>query len=227
MDKDHLKKKEIRKEGSQQANINENVEEKDTQLNSGEIGCPTGEVQASPAVRKQHRHTAKPAEEEVEMISVPSQDYHALKEELEKSKIEACENMEGWQRERADFLNYKKRIERDQKLVTQQITADVVRKYLEILDDLERSLQHRPMEGDGEAWSDGIELIYRKLLNMLQSEGIEQIPAEKQHFDPTWHEAVTHEDSPDHQSGDIIAVLRQGYRIGDRVIRPALVRVAR
>ncbi len=171
--------------------------------------------------------TDEASREEVEMISIPTQEYHTLQEELDQVRVQAAENMDGWRRERADFVNYKKRMERDQQIIAQQITADVVKKYLEVLDDLERSLQHRPQDGDGRAWAEGIELIYRKLLNQLQMEGIQQIPVENEFFDPLKHEAVTHEDSPDHESGAIIAVLRQGYMIGDRVIRPALVRVAR
>lgn len=191
---------------------------------------PVVESEQSSAGRKRRRHapgTDEASREEVEMISIPTQEYHTLQEELDQVRVQAAENMDGWRRERADFVNYKKRMERDQQIIAQQITADVVKKYLEVLDDLERSLQHRPQDGDGRAWAEGIELIYRKLLNQLQMEGIQQIPVENEFFDPLKHEAVTHEDSPDHESGAIIAVLRQGYMIGDRVIRPALVRVAR
>jgi molecular chaperone GrpE len=85
----------------------------------------------------------------------------------------------------------------------------------------------RPTEGDAAAWADGIELVYRKLIGILESEGVKRIPAESEKFDPTRHEAITHEDSPDHESDDIIEVVRQGYTIADRVLRPALVRVAR
>ncbi len=150
-----------------------------------------------------------------------------LQQELEEARRMAAENSEGWQRERADFLNYKKRIERDQILISQSITGEVIKKYLTILDDLERALKARPTEGEGAAWANGIELIQRKLTNILENEGVLQIPAEGAQFDPTVHEAITHEDSPDHESGQVIEVLQQGYKIGDRVLRPALVRVAR
>jgi molecular chaperone GrpE len=73
----------------------------------------------------------------------------------------------------------------------------------------------------------GISLIYRKFQGILEAEGVTRIEAEGQVFDPQLHEAVTHEDSDDHASGHVIAVLRQGYKLGDRVIRPALVRVAK
>lgn len=150
-----------------------------------------------------------------------------LKLELEKVNQQAAENFDGWQRERADFLNYKKRIERDRVSTEQAITSDIVKKFLVTLDDLERALKSRPASGDGAAWAEGIELIYRKLQSLLEARGVTRIPAESQDFDPNLHEAITHEDSPDFESGQIIEVIEQGYILGDRVIRPARVRVAR
>jgi molecular chaperone GrpE len=103
----------------------------------------------------------------------------------------------------------------------------VVKRYLEISDDLERALKNRPQKGEGADWAIGIELIYRKLLSYLESEGVKMMQAEGQMFDPNLHEAVTTEDSPQHQSGQIIEVLQPGYLLGERVLRPAVVRVAR
>ncbi len=150
-----------------------------------------------------------------------------LRTELEKANQQAAENFDGWQRERADFLNYKKRVERDKISTEQAITSEIVKKFLVILDDLERALKARPASGDGAAWAEGIELIYRKLQSLLESRGVTRIPAEDQDFDPNLHEAITHEDSPDFESGQIIEIIEQGYLLGDRVVRPARVRVAR
>ncbi len=96
-------------------------------------------------------------------------------------------------------------------------------------------MKNRPAEGapagttagEAAAWANGIELIVRKLQAILEAEGVRRIPAETEEFNPTRHEAITHEDSPDHKSGEIIEVVQQGYTLGDRVLRPALVRVAR
>jgi len=152
----------------------------------------------------------------------------ALQQELELAQAKIAENFEGWQRERADFMNYKKRIERDQAQTVQNITGGIVKKYLVVLDDMERALKHAPEAGgDVQAWVGGIELIFRKLQNLLESEGVQRIDADGQMFDPNLHEAISHEDSPDHESGQVIEVLQQGYTLGDRVLRPALVRVAR
>ena len=151
----------------------------------------------------------------------------ALRGELDQALDKAKENLDGWQRERADFMNYKKRVEREQSYLKENLAGEILKKYLVVLDDLERALKVRPTEGDAAAWADGIELVYRKLIGILESEGVKRIPAESEKFDPTRHEAITHEDSPDHESDDIIEVVRQGYTIADRVLRPALVRVAR
>lgn len=151
----------------------------------------------------------------------------ALQAELDQVKQTAKENMDGWQRERADFTNYRKRVEREQATLKESISGEILKKYLVVLDDLERALKVRPTEGDSAAWSDGIELVYRKLVSILESEGVQRIPAECEKFDPSRHEAITYEESPDHESDDVIEVVRQGYTIADRVLRPALVRVAR
>jgi len=164
---------------------------------------------------------------QVPMVALSMDEFTILTEDREKAEQQAKDYLDGWQRERAEFQNYRRRVERDQAQTTLNITGQVIKKYLVILDDLDRALKTRPTQGEGAAWSAGIELIYRKLQTILESEGVERIPAENQVFDPTMHEALTHEDSPDHQSGQIIEVIQQGYKIGDRVLRPALVRVAK
>jgi molecular chaperone GrpE len=161
------------------------------------------------------------------MISMTMQEYDDLQKSLEETKSKNQDYYDGWMRERADFTNYKRRVERDQVFNQQSLTASIVKKYLVILDDLERALKMRPTEGDGAAWAGGMELISRKLQAILEAEGVTRISAETETFDPNRHEAITHEDSPDHESGQIIEVVQQGYMIGDRVIRPAMVRVAR
>ncbi|MCL4560949.1 MAG: nucleotide exchange factor GrpE [Chloroflexi bacterium] len=158
---------------------------------------------------------------------IPIETVENLKQELEQHRKKSQEYFEGWQRERADFSNYKKRIERDQTQVYQNAVASVVKKYLVILDDLERALKDRPETGEMAAWANGIELIYRKLLSQLEAEGVKKMEAEGEMFDPTRHEALAQVDSPDHESGQIVDIIQPGFLLGNRVIRPALVRVAR
>jgi molecular chaperone GrpE len=150
-----------------------------------------------------------------------------LQAELEQLGAKSEEYLDGWQRERAEFANYRRRVERERETSQQNITGNIVRRYLEVVDDLERALKNRPNEGDGAAWAEGIELIYRKMLNLIEAEGVQPMEAEGQLFDPNLHEAISHEDDPDRESGEIIQVIKSGYTLGDRVLRPALVRVAR
>jgi molecular chaperone GrpE len=151
----------------------------------------------------------------------------ACREELAAAQAKATEYLDGWQRAMADFANYKRRIEREQSQIYQTTSGNILKRFLEVADDLERALKNRPTSGEGAAWAGGIELIYRKLLSYIESEGVKVMQAEGQMFDPNLHEAVSQEESPDHESGQIIEVLKNGYMIGDRVLRPASVRVAR
>jgi molecular chaperone GrpE len=160
-------------------------------------------------------------------VSVSPEEFENLKKELEETRTKANEYLDGWQRARAEFANYKKRVDRDQAQTYQVATGNIVRRFLEVLDDLERALKNRPQEGEGAVWSQGIELIYRKLLNMLENEGVKPMEIKNDFFDPNLHEAVMSEENSEFESGQIIDVIRQGYVLGDRVLRPAMVRVAR
>jgi len=151
----------------------------------------------------------------------------ALQKELEAAKSQAAEYLDGWQRARAEFANYKKRVEKEQAEAYQNAVGRIIARYLDVLDDFDRAMKDQPTEGEAVQWAAGVSLIYRKFKNTLDAEGLTRIEAEGQEFDPTLHEAVIHEDSEDHASGHVIEVVRQGYKLGDRVIRPALVRVAK
>lgn len=151
----------------------------------------------------------------------------SLRAELKETQGKADEYLDGWQRSRAEFVNYKKRLERDQATVSQVATGNAVKRFLDVVDDLDRALKNRPQSEEGANWADGIDLIYRKLLNNLEAEGVQVFQAEGQTFDPNLHEAISHEDHPDLKSGQVIATVSQGYLLGERVLRPARVRVAR
>lgn len=151
----------------------------------------------------------------------------ALQEKLAEAEAKAAENLDGWQRAQAEFSNYKKRMARDQELQSAEVRGRVLKRYLEVVDDLGRALDHRPEEGAGAEWAAGVELIYKKLLSYLESEGLTRIDPLGELFDANLHEAVTQEESPDHESGVIIEVLRPGYLLGERVLRPAAVKVAK
>jgi molecular chaperone GrpE len=157
----------------------------------------------------------------------PAEKLEALQQELSQAQAERGEYLDGWQRERAEFLNFKKRVERDLESAHAVAAASILTRYLAVLDDLERALKDPPASPEFAAWVDGIHLIRRKLQAILDAEGVEVIQAEGMLFDPTIHEAVTFEPHDGFHEGQIIEVLQKGYRLGERVLRPAMVRVAR
>ena len=150
----------------------------------------------------------------------------ALKIALEEMDMKAEEYLDGWQRARAEFANYKKRVIRENMDIRQIARGEVIKLYLDIADDLERALQEKPEIGDGETWAEGIEIIFQKLRARLESEGIKPMKPLGEEFDPNIHEALMKEESEEFESGQIIEVMQEGYWIGDKVLRPALVRVA-
>jgi molecular chaperone GrpE len=162
-----------------------------------------------------------------ETVTIPLKEYADQLEELDDMRHKVDEFSDGWQRERAEFTNYRKRIERDREMEKQNSKINVIKKYLAVHDDFERAMKNIPQDSVQAAWLEGLQLIDQKLKTLLEGEGIAPIPTENTAFDPTLHEAISHEDNPDFESGQIIEVVQKGYAIGDRVIRPALVRVAK
>ncbi len=162
------------------------------------------------------------------MVALTFDEYDALQDQISTLKDESEKNKEGWLRERADFTNFKKRLEKDASRSYQTTLSSVIKMFLSVLDDLDRALKNRPQNEEVEDWVEGIQLIYQKLLNQLKNLGVEQMEDQPgDAFDPNIHEAVTQEDHPEFKDGQIIEVVQSGYRISDRVIRPAMVRVAR
>ena len=178
---------------------------------------------------KKHKHEEEAEELQTEVVAESdnteqlSAEMEALNKKLAEAEAKASEYRESWMRSQAEFQNYKKRLERDNELTYISMKGDIVKKVLPVLDDLERALQNRPADN---SWASGIELIARKLQNVLDSEGIKRIDAEGKEFDPNFHEAISHEPADGVTSGFVISVVQNGYMLGERVIRPALVRVA-
>ncbi len=148
-------------------------------------------------------------------------------EQIERLQAESAEYLDGWQRARAEFANYKKRIEREREDARSRITGEVITRYLGIVDDLSRALSE-PVNGeDTQDWVAGIDLIYQKFIALLEAEGVEPIEPENVPFDPNYHEAISFEEDDQIKSSYVIDYTQRGYTLGERVLRPALVRVAK
>ncbi len=168
------------------------------------------------------------AERSPSVEALPSPDpLSQLQSQLDAASAKAAEYLDGWQRARADFANYRKRVEREQVDAYQNAAVAVLTRMLPVLDDLDLTLKNAPTAGEAAQWATGVTLVRRKFVALLENENIKPIEAEGLPFDPNFHEAVVHEESTDHTAGHVVEVLRQGYKLGDRVLRPALVKVAK
>jgi len=140
---------------------------------------------------------------------------------------ERDEYLAALQRERAEFLNFKRRSAEEREAMYGLAAESLIRKVLGVADDFDLAIEHRPEGAVDQGWVEGIAAIHRKLLQLLESEGVSAIDASPgQPFDPREHEAVANVPGTGRRGGEIVDELRRGYRLRDRVIRPALVAVA-
>jgi molecular chaperone GrpE len=128
----------------------------------------------------------------------------------------------------AEFDNYRKRTERERRSLSEAVSADLIQDLLPVIDDLERALRATETGGDPavDRLRQGFELIHRQLLDVLRRRGVEPLDVVGRDFDPEWHESVATEPATGARDGEITAEIRRGYRIGQRLLRPAMVRVA-
>lgn len=150
----------------------------------------------------------------------------AQPEALEALEKKAKEYMDGWMRERADFANYKKRVENQLRDSAQNAAVEALVTLLPVIDDFERAMSNVPPELAGNPWLNGVSMIQRKFQKMLDDQGVTIVDPVGEEFDPSRHEAVGTEDSSEVESGHVAVTLQKGYIHGERVLRPALVKVA-
>jgi molecular chaperone GrpE len=166
-----------------------------------------------------------PALEQSEEVSTESQ-VQALQAELEQAQAQATEYLEGWQRARAEFANYKRRVETEREELRRASNEALLLKLLPVVDDFERAFQTLPEDLADVPWMNGIKMIFRKLQALLESENVTPIQAEGQPFDPLLHEAVIQEETDEYPDEHVMEEMQRGYRLGERVLRPSMVKVA-
>jgi molecular chaperone GrpE len=146
--------------------------------------------------------------------------------ELADLQRERDDYKDRWLRKGAEFDNYRKRVERERREQADRAVVSLLEDLIAVVDDFDLALTGDAGES-GSAYRKGVELIHAKLHDMLRKQGVKPIEALGADFDPNLHEAVMQESSPDHRDNEVIAVLRKGYTLNDRLLRPASVKVAK
>ena len=199
------------------------------------LSCLTGELMANDAKLKkikkeldELKSNSKVQEEELkeslEELEEKNEKLANLEKDLEKKNEELDEYLSHIQRLQADFENFKKHTEKRNQEIIQFANENMIVNLLDSYEDLERVLKKSNTE---EELREGVELVYSKIKNTLEKEGLEEIPTEGEKFDPFKHEALMAESSEDHENGEIIEELMKGYTLKDKVIKYSKVKVCK
>lgn len=156
--------------------------------------------------------------------TVETKEEKPAEEAVEEKKEEATEE-DGdakYLRLMADFQNYKKRVEKEKTDLYSYANEKIVTELLAVLDNFERALAH---EDSGDGFKEGMEMIFKQLMDVLEKSGLAEIPALGEDFDPNFHNAVMTEETEEYESGKVSGVLQKGYTLNGKVIRPSMVKV--
>jgi len=219
------------------------VEDTETVDNRGEAETASATREVADSRRKWHRRGTQndgdshapegtPAAAGDDVAASLSQEQRALVDRLVGERVtqeqaKAEEANVRWQRTQADFANYKRRNEQEREQQGKFATLLLVSELLPVLDDLDRALTTMPESVQGLPWTDGLLLVDRILRGTLEKQGLRQIEAVGARFDPMLHEAIIQEESSDYADDEVVAELRRGYMLHDKVVRPTLVKVAK
>jgi len=171
--------------------------------------------------QKEEAEVDEPGEESEEHIQ---QEITVLKEKIEGLEEEKSSLLYQVQRLQADFINFRKRVNKEKETLNTEIKSELIGALLPVIDNFERALASH--EGDDDFYK-GVEMIYRQLTLFLEKQEVEVIPAVGEPFDHNFHEAVMQVEDNEHESGVIIEELQKGYKLHEKVIRPSMVKVAK
>ncbi|MBW4827324.1 MAG: nucleotide exchange factor GrpE [Clostridiaceae bacterium] len=149
----------------------------------------------------------------------------SIEKELENKAKEIEDLNEMYLRLQADFVNYKKRVEKEKESIYSYASEEIINSLLPIVDNFERALSSSTNKED--SFYEGMDMIYKQLLEVLEKNGLEEIEALHCEFDPNYHHAVFQEESEEHEEGIVLEVFQKGYKLNDKVIRPSMVKVAK
>jgi molecular chaperone GrpE len=150
----------------------------------------------------------------------------SLEQQVADAKAEAAKNLDGWQRMAAEFANYRKRTDKERAETYQLATVETIKKLVPVIDDFDRAIQSIPADQASGPAYEGLMIIHRKLIALLEPAGIKVVNPTDEAFNAAYHEAIGQDDGTGRPSGQVTTVLQKGYLYGDKVLRAALVRVA-
>ncbi len=179
----------------------------------------------SPDAGSDAEHNQEPATAEGALRALLAE-VERLAAEVDAARAQAAEHLTTLQRTAAEFQNYRRRTNEERERDAGLASDNLLRKALVIADDFDRAIDARPVDFAGNTWVEGIAAIDRKLRGLLESEGVRPIEAVGKPFDPREHEAIVNIPAAGRPDGEVVAEVQRGYRIRDRVLRPALVAVA-
>src|SRR5471030_556133 len=160
------------------------------------------------------------------LTDTPESSSAPLAPEIDVLTRERDDYHDRWLRKTAEFDNYRKRVERERREQADQAVLDLLEELLSVVDDFDRALTVDAGEAGG-AYRKGVELIHGKLHELLRKQGVKAMDVLGADFDPNVHMAVMHDNSPSHREGEVIGELQKGYMLNDRLLRPAMVKVAK
>ncbi len=165
--------------------------------------------------------------QEVPTATPPDQPVPSLEQQLEDEKKKSAEYLDNWRRGAAEFSNYRRRMEKEKAEYSQYANAVLLAKLLDVMDGFDAAFNAIPEKFRAEPWVEGVRLVEQKLKRVLESEGVKPIEAHGKEFDPNYHEAMFYEPTPGAPEGQVTGEFQRGYMLGDRVLRPARVKVAK